>query len=124
MTVGGTVLSDTLSLVVFAVCVSVYTTGFSLWGFFLLLAEISGYIALMMFALSRLATYVLKKVENEEEAYFTILFCFIAVAGMMADAIQLPGIVGAFLVGLAVNTSARDKPASAKQVPVHPDLLH
>lgn len=33
---------------------------------------------------------------------------------MLADAIQLPGIVGAFLAGLAVNASARDKPASAK----------
>jgi Kef-type K+ transport system membrane component KefB len=107
-------MSDTLSLVVFAICVSIYTTGLSLWGLILLLAEIIGYIALMMFGLSRLATYVLKKVENEEEAYFTLLFCFIAVAGMMADAIQLPGIVGAVLVGLAVNTSARGKPASAK----------
>ncbi len=37
-----------------------------------------------------------------------------AVAGMLAQAIQLPGIVGAFLAGLAVNASARDKPASTK----------
>jgi Kef-type K+ transport system membrane component KefB len=28
-TVGATVMSDTLSIVVFAVCVSIYTTGFS-----------------------------------------------------------------------------------------------
>ena len=37
-----------------------------------------------------------------------------AIAAVLADAIQLPGIVGAFLAGLAVNASARDKPASAK----------
>ena len=37
-----------------------------------------------------------------------------AVAGVLAQAIQLPGIVGAFLAGLAVNASARDKPASTK----------
>ena len=36
-----TVLSDTLSLVVFAVCVSIFTTGFSPSGLALLLAEIS-----------------------------------------------------------------------------------
>jgi Kef-type K+ transport system membrane component KefB len=112
--VGATVMSDTLSLVVFAVCVSIYTTGFSPSGLALLLAEIFGYVALMVFGLSRVAAYVLKKVEDEEDAYFVLMLCFMVVAGILADAIQLPGIVGAFLAGLAVNASARDKPASAK----------
>ncbi len=52
--VGATVMSDTLSLVVFAVCVSVFTTGFSPSGLALLLAEIVGYILLVLFGLSRL----------------------------------------------------------------------
>jgi Kef-type K+ transport system membrane component KefB len=112
--VGATVMSDTLSLVVFAICVSIYTTGFSMAGLALLLAEIAGYIVLVLFGLSRLAAYVLKRVEDEEDAYFVLMLCIMAVAGVLADAIQLPGIVGAFLAGLAVNSSARDKPASAK----------
>ena len=112
--VGATVMSDTLSLVVFAVCVSVYTTGFSPSGLALLLAEIVGYVLLMLFGVSRLAAYVLKRVEDEEEAYFVVMLCIMAVAGVLATTIQLPGIVGAFLAGLAVNASARDKPASAK----------
>jgi Kef-type K+ transport system membrane component KefB len=52
--VGATVMSDTLSLVVFAICVSIYTTGFSPSGLALLLAEIAGYIVLVLFGLSRL----------------------------------------------------------------------
>ena len=112
--VGATVMSDTLSLVVFAVCVSIYTTGFSPSGLALLLTEITGYVVLVLFVLSRLGAYVLRKVENEEDAYFILMLCFMVVAGVLADAIQLPGIVGAFLAGLAVNASARDKPASAK----------
>jgi len=112
--VGATVMSDTLSLVVFAVCVSIFTVGFSLSGLALLLTEIVGYVILVLVGLSRLGAYVLKRVEDEEDAYFVIMLCFMAVAGAMADAIQLPGIVGAFLAGLAVNASARDKPASRK----------
>jgi Kef-type K+ transport system membrane component KefB len=69
---------------------------------------------LVLFGLSRLGAYVLKKIEDEEDAFFILMLCFMAVAGAMADAIQLPGIVGAFLAGLAVNASARDKSASAK----------
>jgi Kef-type K+ transport system membrane component KefB len=114
VTVGATVMSDTLSLVVFAVCVSIYTTGFSASALVLLLAEIVGYIGLVLFGLSRLAAYVLKRVEDEEDAYFVLMLCIMAIAAVLAVAIQLPGIVGAFLAGLAVNASARDKPASAK----------
>ena len=112
--VGATVMSDTLSLVVFAICVSIYTTGFSPSGLSLLLAEIMGYIVLVLFGLSRFGAYLLSRVENEEDAYFVLMLSMMAIAGVLADAIQLPGIVGAFLAGLAVNASAHGKPASAK----------
>jgi len=112
--VGATVMSDTLSLVVFAICISIYTTGFSPPGLALLLAEICGYIMLVLFGLSRLGAYLLKRVEDEEDAYFVLMLCIMAIAGALAAVIQLPGIVGAFLAGLAVNAAARDKPASAK----------
>jgi Kef-type K+ transport system membrane component KefB len=112
--VGATVMSDTLSLVVFAICISIYTTGFSPPGLALLLAEIVGYIVLVLFGLSRLGAYMLKRVEDEDDAYFVLMLCIMAIAGVLAAAIQLPGIVGAFLAGLAVNASAHDKPASAK----------
>jgi Kef-type K+ transport system membrane component KefB len=114
VTVGATVMSDTLSLVVFAICVSIYTTGFSASALALLLAEITGYIVLVLVGLSRVSAYVLKRVEDEEDAYFVLMLCIMAIAAVLAVAIQLPGIVGAFLAGLAVNASARDKPASAK----------
>ena len=114
VTVGATVMSDTLSLVVFAICVSIYTTGFSVSALALLLAEIAGYVVLVLFGLSHLAAYVLKRVEDEEDAYFVLMLCIMAIAAVLAVAIQLPGIVGAFLAGLAVNASAREKPASAK----------
>jgi Kef-type K+ transport system membrane component KefB len=112
--VGATVMSDTLSLVVFAICVSIYTTGFSPSGLALLLAEIAGYIVLVLFGLSHLGAYMLKRVENEEDAYFVLMLSIMAIAGVLADAIQLPGIVGAFLAGLAINASAQNAPASAK----------
>jgi Kef-type K+ transport system membrane component KefB len=112
--VGATVMSDTLSLVVFAICVSIYTTGFSPSGLALLLAEITGYILLVLFGLSRLGAYFLSQVKDEEDAYFIVMLSIMAIAGVLADAIQLPGIVGAFLAGLAVNAAAREAPASAK----------
>jgi Kef-type K+ transport system membrane component KefB len=114
VTVGATVISDTLSLVVFAVCVSIFTTGFSPSGLALLLAEIVGYILLVLFGLSRLGAYVLSRFKDEEDTTFLVMLGIMAIAGVLADAIQLPGIVGAFLAGLAVNAAAREAPASLK----------
>ena len=114
ITVGATVLSDTLSLVVFAVCVSTYESGFSVSAVTKQLVEIAVFVPVVLFGLSRLGAYALKKVEAEQSAYFALMFGIMAVAGVLAQAINLPGIVGAFLAGLAVNASVHDKPAKEK----------
>ena len=114
VTVGGTVLSDTISLVVFAICVSTYENGFSLSRFAAQLIEIAVFVPFILFGLSRVGAYVLKKVESEENAYFVLTFGIMAIAGVIAQAVNLPGIVGAFLAGLALNEAVRDKPAKDK----------
>ena len=114
VTYGATMISDTLSLVVFAVCVSTYVSGFSLSGLALQLLEIAIVLPLIVFGLGRLGAYALAKLENDEEAYFVLLLAIIAVAGVIATIINLPGIVGAFLSGLAVNAAVRGKPAKEK----------
>jgi Kef-type K+ transport system membrane component KefB len=114
VTVGATVMSDTLSLVVFAISVSTYHSGFSISRLALQLTEIAVFIPLILFGLSQVGGYALKKVENDENAYFVLLFGMMAVAGVMAKIVNLPGIVGSFLVGLSVNTAVHEKPAKEK----------
>jgi Kef-type K+ transport system membrane component KefB len=114
VTVGATVLSDTFSLVVFAICVSTYEKGFSPSGFAAQLIEIAVFVPFILFGLSRAGAYVLSKVEAEENAYFALTFGIMAIAGVLAQAVNLPGIVGGFLAGLAINKAVREKPAKDK----------
>jgi Kef-type K+ transport system membrane component KefB len=114
VTIGATVLSDTLSLIVFAVCVSMYTTGFSSVGLATQLIEIAVFVPLILIGLSRVGAYALSKMGSDEEAHFLLMLGVMAVAGAIADLINLPGIVGAFLAGLAVNGAVQDNPARAK----------
>ena len=114
VTIGATVLSDTLSLIVFAICVSTYTTGFSPTGLAIQLIEIAVFVPLILFGLSRVGAYALSKVQDKEDAEFVLMLAIMAVAGMVADLINLPDIVGAFLAGLAVNAAVRDRAATAK----------
>jgi hypothetical protein len=45
---------------------------------------------------------------------FALTFGTMAIAGVLAQAVDLPGIVGVFLAGLALNEAVRDKPAKDK----------
>lgn len=114
VTVGATVLSDTFSLVVFAICVSTYEAGFSLSGFTVQLVEIAVLVPFILLGLSRVGAHVLAKVQTEENAYFVLTFGTMAIAAVLAQTANLPGIVGAFLAGLALNEAVRDKPAKDK----------
>lgn len=114
ITVGATVISDTLSMVVFAICVSTFQTGFSPVSLGVQLLEIAIFIPLILVGVSRLGAWLLKKVEDQEHAYFIVMLAILALAGVLAEAINLPGIVGAFLAGLAVNAAVQNKPAKEK----------
>jgi Kef-type K+ transport system membrane component KefB len=53
----------------------------------------------------------LRKLEHDDSAYFAVMIALLAVAATLAQIIQLPGIVGAFLSGLALNAAAQEKAA-------------
>jgi Na+:H+ antiporter len=114
VTVGATVLSDTLSLVVFAMCVSTFQHGFSVSGLALQLVEIVVFIPLLLISVGRGGRYLLKKAEDDEGAYFVLMLGIMAAAVALTRAVELPGIVGAFLAGLAVNSAVQEKPAKEK----------
>jgi Kef-type K+ transport system membrane component KefB len=114
ITVGATVMSDTLSLVVFAICVSTFQSGFSTLSLGRQILEIAAFIPLLLFGASRLGSWFLNKVRDSEDGFFVVMLAIVAVAGSLADLINLPPIVGAFLAGLAVNEAAQDHPAKEK----------
>jgi len=114
VTYGATMMSDTLSLLVFAICVPLYVSGFSASGFAIQVIEIVVFVPLVLLGLGRGGAYLLKRVENDEETYFILMLGMLAAAALLAQYINLPGIVGAFLAGLAVNVAVKDKPAKSK----------
>jgi len=101
-------------LIVYAICAGIFHSGFSLLNLGVQLAEIAVFVPLVLFGLSRLGAYLLNKLQNDEDSYFILMLGIMVVAGLLAQIINLPGIVGAFLAGLAVNAAVHDKPATGK----------
>jgi Kef-type K+ transport system membrane component KefB len=67
-----------------------------------------------MIGVSRAGAWILSKLRNNEEGFFVTMLGIMAVSGMLADLINLPDIVGAFLAGWAVNAAAAGHPAKEK----------
>ena len=106
--IGATLVSDTLSLIVFGICVSTYTTGFSPSGLTVQIIEVAIFVPLILVGVSRAGTWILNKLKDNQAGYFVTMLGIMAVAGELADLINLPDIVGAFLAGLAVNAAVAD----------------
>ena len=114
VTIGATLVSDTLSLIIFGICVSTYTTGFSPSELAVQIVEVAIFVPLILIGVSRAGAWILSKLRNNESSYFVTMLGIMAVAGVLAERINLPGIVGAFLAGLAVNAAAEGHPAKEK----------
>ena len=112
--IGATMVSDTLSLIIFGICVSTYTTGFSPSGLTVQIVEVAIVVPLILIGVSRAGAWILGKLGYSEERYFVTMLGIMAVAGVLTDLINLPDIVGAFLAGVAVNAAAHDHPAKQK----------
>lgn len=111
VTIGATVLSDALALLLFGLCVRSFENGFSWSGLGEHLLEIALLLPLVLVALARLGAHVLDRVRGNEPAHVVVLLAIMATAGLLADAVRVPEIVGAFLAGLAVNGAVRTHPA-------------
>jgi Kef-type K+ transport system membrane component KefB len=109
MTVGGTIFTDIASMLVLAIAVSVHINGFS-WRFLVIeLVELAIYVPLVLFGTGSLARKAIIRFGEKAEVRVMILLVIIAACAELAQLIQLEGIVGAFLAGIAVKRAVRGK---------------
>ncbi len=112
--VGSTLLSDTLALVVLAACVSAFVGGFSWPHLAGQLAGIVVFVPLLLVSLGWAGARLLRSLQDDEQASFILMLLMLVTAALLAQAVDMPDIVGAFIAGLALNVVLRDKAVTAK----------
>lgn len=107
--IGGTIFADVAAMLVLAMAVSTFQAGFG-WSFLLQeIVELAVYVPLVLFGLGKLARTLIVRLGDKPEARVSILLLLLAVAAELARFINLEGIVGAFLVGIAAKRALRGK---------------
>lgn len=109
MAVGGTILTDVVSMLVLAVTVSVHTTGLSPGFLARELVGLAVFVPAVLFGLGTLARKAIIRFGRSADLRSMILLIFIALAAEGARQIQLEGIVGAFLIGLGSKRALRGR---------------
>ncbi|MGM0545491.1 MAG: cation:proton antiporter [Bacteroidota bacterium] len=103
MTMGGTIVTDTLSLLILAVVAGAVTgdIGPAFWLTFISLVSV--YTFVMMYGLPRLGRWFFKDTRNDTNTEFVFLVTVLFLASFIADFVGLAAIIGAFLAGLSLN---------------------
>src|SRR5262249_50657699 len=114
ITVGATILTDILSLLLLAVCVVTFKSGFDARGAAIQIGEIVAFVVVVAVGLGTAGRWLFHQFGKPDEACFALLLVIVSIAATLAEFIQLEGIVGAFLAGLAVNAAVRGSPAKDK----------
>lgn len=103
VTIGATMFTDISAMLVLAVCLPIHLNGFSQERLAMTLGELAIYVPLVVFGLSGLARWLFHFLKPGAEMSLAILILMMAVSALAAEAINLEGIVGAFLTGMAVK---------------------
>lgn len=100
--VGGTIITDTLTLFVLAVIAGTFTGEASVWSVFWMLVKLLAIVAVIVFAFPRIARYFFRTYNDSVIQYIFVLAMLFLGAGMMELA-GMEGILGAFITGLVLN---------------------
>ena len=106
-TISGTIFTDIAAMLVLAVSISVHQIGFS-WAFLgTECIELAIFVPLVLFGLSNLTRKAIVRFGHTPDARVSILLVAVMLASEAAHFIHLEGIVGAFLVGIALKRALR-----------------
>lgn len=100
--VGGTVITDTLTLFVLAVVGGIFSGESDGWFFVLLLLKLILLTAVIIFFFPRVARYFFRRYNDGTIQYIFVMALLFLGAGMM-ELVGMEGILGAFITGLVLN---------------------
>ncbi len=102
ITIGGTAIAISLSLIMLAVISQMYQGEASVSYWILLAVKVTSIVLLICLLLPRLANWFFKKYDDAVSHYVFVLAVLFMGGGLM-DLAGMEGILGAFLVGLVLN---------------------
>jgi len=123
MTMGGTMVTDLVSLLILAIVSALVSgeSGLLFWIQFVVL--VSGYGVVIFFALPRLGRAFFQGSDRQADMEFVFLLAVVFVAAYAAELVYLAPIIGAFMTGIALNRLVPERSALMLRIKFVGDAL-
>lgn len=102
-TLGGTLITNTLALLVLAVVVKAHQGNLTLGFWLFLIPSLSLYTFATLWGIPRLGRWFFRRFGHDEGAEFTFVVATLFVVSYFAKLIEIEPIIGAFLAGIAIT---------------------
>ncbi len=103
ITVGGTILTDTAVLLLFAVIMGSENGGLTNAFWIRLASSMLFFLLFMFFVLPRIARWFFSRLESEKTSHYVFVLAAVFFAAFLAKVAGVEPIIGAFVAGLALN---------------------
>jgi Kef-type K+ transport system membrane component KefB len=110
LSIGGTIITDTLVLLIFVILTSLSANN-GLYGFLLLIPKILAFVLFVILLLPRITLWFLRNLFSDELAQYTFILATVFTSSAIAKFLGVEPIIGAFLTGIVLN---RQIPPSAR----------
>ncbi len=103
VTVGGTILADTVALIVLAVILGNKNGGLSQDFWIKLGISLAIFSAIIFMVIPRIAKWFFRTLETEKYSHYIFVLSMVFFSAFLAEVAGLEPIIGAFMAGLAIN---------------------
>jgi len=116
ITIGATIFTDIAALLVLAICISIHAGDFTPLSLITQLGSLALYCFVILVGFGWAGKEYFRRTGDEEGNQFLFILLVVFIAAVGAQLINVDKIVGAFLVGLAVNDVLGHSPVEEKVV--------
>lgn len=115
-TIGATIITDIAALLVLAICISIHAGNFSALSLMGQLLSLGIYVLVVVVGFNWAGRQYFKRTGDDQGNKFLFILLAVFLASVGAQVINIDKIVGAFLVGLAVNDVLKHGPVEEKVI--------
>ncbi len=103
ITVGGTILADSLVLILLAVVNGLIEGDIGIYFWIKLLLSMMAFLWILFYVFPRIGRWFFKNIESEKNSQFIFVLTMVFIAAILAEIAGFEAIIGAFMCGLALN---------------------
>ena len=103
VTVGGTIITDTIALLMLAVIINTHEQPLTYVFWIRMVVSVTFFVGIVLWGWPRIARWFFRNAEKEGVAQYIFVLLMMFTAAVLAEVVGLEPIIGAFLAGLALN---------------------